>query len=53
MAKIGRGYEWKDGKIVPKEKGAKSVSERIRLRKSTKRRAVSRAKAAMARAQRP
>jgi hypothetical protein len=54
MAKIGRGYTVRDGKIVPREPGAKSVSERIRVRKSKRQRVVSPAKARMAtRAQRP
>jgi hypothetical protein len=54
MAKIGRGYAWKDGKIVPKEKGARSASEAIRMKKSKRQRVVSPAKARMAtKAQRP
>jgi hypothetical protein len=53
MAKIGRGYTVKDGKIVPREPGAKSVSARIRERTSKRTRCVSKAKAASAKAQRP
>jgi hypothetical protein len=53
MTKIGRGYTVKDGKIVPREPGAKSVSDRLRQRTSKRTRCVSRAKAASAKAQRP
>jgi hypothetical protein len=52
MAKIGKRWAIKDGKIVPTEAGL-SVSARIRQNKSKRTKCVSRAKAALARAQRP
>jgi hypothetical protein len=50
MTKIGKRWAIKDGKVVPSEAGL-SVSARIMRRK--RKRVVSRAKAASAKAQRP
>jgi hypothetical protein len=52
MAKIGKRWAIKDGKVVPSGAGL-SVSARIRQKTSKRTRCVSRAKAASAKAQRP